>query len=584
MGTKSRPDNTSFCGNGSTLEATNSSSLVENSVLISVATSSGNSNSSDDTSSACGSQNLIQQKITSVYMKPSHLSRKSEQITNLVTLMIAQDMLPLSFVENDGFRKLLKFLCPQYQPVCRNTIKSRLIYLYNRVKTDLKKKLECFENVVLTTDTWTSRSTTSYITVTAHAIEESWKPFSCTLTTEEMSEHHTAENIKERLINIMQEWSITDKVFAIVHDNAQNITKAILLNRDIFGDSVPCFAHSLQLCVQKGLSSSKDIELLLKVCRDVVSHFHYSNLAAACLKRKQELLGLKTHKLIQSVKTRWNSTYYMLERLSEQREAVLAVLSDRSVISSKTASTLEMTEVQWLKILRLLEILKPFETATTLLSSEMDPTISMAKPLMKSIVENFLQNDEHDKNCEMTMTLKNVLRTEIETRFRLVNEENLTIFDTSSFLDPRYINDIHEIVKHRAIKFIELTEQRMSLENAKVCDEIEEEKSSALSFLFPKEAAANVSSRTETSMYLQESPVKKNCNIYDWWKEKERKYPKLAIIARRYLSIPATSTPSERVFSTAGNIVSSKRSCLLPENVNILIFLSENKSLVESIN
>ena len=30
------------------------------------------------------------------------------------------------------------------------------------------------------------------------------------------------------------------------------------------------------------------------------------------------------------------------------------------------------------------------------------------------------------------------------------------------------------------------------------------------------------------------------------------------------------------VFSTAGHVVSQKRSCLLPDNVNKLVFLAEN--------
>ena len=61
-----------------------------------------------------------------------------------------------------------------------------------------------------------------------------------------------------------------------------------------------------------------------------------------------------------------------------------------------------------------------------------------------------------------------------------------------------------------------------------------------------------------------------------WWKVNSTRYPYLTYIAKKYLAIPATSVPAECAFSVAGHIVNQKRSCLLAENVNKLVFLAEN--------
>ena len=49
-------------------------------------------------------------------------------------------------------------------------------------------------------------------------------------------------------------------------------------------------------------------------------------------------------------------------------------------------------------------------------------------------------------------------------------------------------------------------------------------------------------------------------DLLQWWKENKFRFPKVAIVARKWLCVPGTSTPSERVFSDCGIALSAKRS------------------------
>ena len=61
-------------------------------------------------------------------------------------------------------------------------------------------------------------------------------------------------------------------------------------------------------------------------------------------------------------------------------------------------------------------------------------------------------------------------------------------------------------------------------------------------------------------------------------------YPKLSTLARRVLCSPATSVPSERVFSIAGSTVSKLRASLDSDTVDMLVFLNKRfKSVPPSV-
>jgi hypothetical protein len=65
-----------------------------------------------------------------------------------------------------------------------------------------------------------------------------------------------------------------------------------------------------------------------------------------------------------------------------------------------------------------------------------------------------------------------------------------------------------------------------------------------------------------------------------WWKSNSTQFPIIAKIARKFLCIPATSAPSERVFSVAGLVISKLRSHLTPENASCIIMLRESKKVI----
>ena len=65
-------------------------------------------------------------------------------------------------------------------------------------------------------------------------------------------------------------------------------------------------------------------------------------------------------------------------------------------------------------------------------------------------------------------------------------------------------------------------------------------------------------------------------DILAFWRQKEAALPNLAWLARRILCIPASSTASERSFSTGGRVISSSRTLLNSENAETLIWIMKN--------
>lgn len=85
----------------------------------------------------------------------------------------------------------------------------------------------------------------------------------------------------------------------------------------------------------------------------------------------------------------------------------------------------------------------------------------------------------------------------------------------------------------------------------------------------------------EVASYRLAASIDVDADPFMWWKTNESKYPHVAKVAQRHLCVPGSSVPSERIFSTAGDIVSATRSRLAPDSVDRLIFLQKNLSIAD---
>ena len=104
------------------------------------------------------------------------------------------------------------------------------------------------------------------------------------------------------------------------------------------------------------------------------------------------LMSLTKHKLLSDCPTRWNSTYYMLTRLLEQKPAITVMCA------SSVGPRVSLSASEWCMMSELFQILQPLEEATQELSTEQRVSCSKVIPLLNALLfelcKNVLDNDE----------------------------------------------------------------------------------------------------------------------------------------------------------------------------------------------
>jgi hypothetical protein len=517
---------------------------------------------------------------------------KYNDLCKSLALAVAYDLRPLSLVSGKGFKSFCQKLNPDFHVPSTTTVKGHLLLIYQSLKEDVIEQL-ANSPVSMTTDGWTSVSKDSYMTFTAHFINTDWQMKTVVLATRVLLESHTGENISNLVHEIADEFKIEDLV-GLTTDGAGNMKAAAELSKLI---TMVCFAHTLQLGVNDGLSKVRQIRDALANTRRLVGHFSHSPKATNALRQVQKNQGVTTPQtLVQSVVTRWNSDLYMVKRLLKLRLYVFAVLHDNTVTNAKDKQ-LDLPDHQWVILEDLVNVLDPLEQCTEVLTKETSPTLCQVFILLKQLMQGPLVSNHEDSTA--IRDLKSTIKAGLIKRFPINKEGDPTDSEvpalTASVLDPRYksLKFLKEPLRGQVMNYVEgllykNPSKEVASQNAAtvVKSEMGEEDSpETFSILQCLQGDIDLTipdeKEKEFDAYIKE-PVRISDPL-QWWKDNQSRFPTVARLARQYLSIPATEVSSERVFSIAGLTLTHLRSRLDSNVVDATIFINKNYQFDEIV-
>ena len=285
-----------------------------------------------------------------------------------------------------------------------------------------------FSGVIsFTSDVWTSdNNLNAFLSLTGHWIDGEWNRRYAFLKLHSLEGPHTGQLISNNIKTILKEFNILeDRQGIIVRDNGASMVLAARLSGL---QDLGCFIHTIQLVVNAGLkpSAQKMVTETISTARSIVGHFRHSTKATECLKIIQHSLNtvaspFPQHRLIQDIRTRWNSTFYMLERLLEQKKAIGLYSQDHDISV--------LTSNQWTVVEKLVQLLRPFEEETRKASASTS-TAGIIIPSVR-LLTHLLQKP--DENAQINVIRQIMLKNLCE-RYAEVEKNKICVLATT--LDP----------------------------------------------------------------------------------------------------------------------------------------------------
>ena len=90
----------------------------------------------------------------------------------------------------------------------------------------------------------------------------------------------------------------------------------------------------------------------------------------------------------------------------------------------------------------------------------------------------------------------------------------------------------------------------------------------------------NSDAADEIDMYLSQACLPESADPIQFWHTRSGTFPLLTQLARKYLTVPATSAPVERLFNVAGKVFHHDRCRLTDTQFQRLMFIKCNKNFI----
>jgi hypothetical protein len=198
--------------------------------------------------------------------------------------------------------------------------------------------------------------------VVAHFVSKDWLLEKRVIGFRLIETSHTGENIAERVMTVLEDYGVVNKVFSITLDNTSSNSKAMEKLSALFSGYVGtlflhqrCACHIINLIVKCGLQR---LNPYLDSFRTAIVFLNASNQRIAAFNGYSVAMNVRPHKFGIDMAMRWNSTYLMLKHLVSYKKT-FCVFMDTNYPRKPGEPNL-LTNSHWYVAEKLLEFLELF--------------------------------------------------------------------------------------------------------------------------------------------------------------------------------------------------------------------------------